>query len=108
MGKESDRAISKLITLDCVAEYNCYSLTGQSCSSVVSLEAPQYDPSLRSPVHIVAVIDKSQSMKFNIELVKKALKFVISQCEYIAIIMCIHVQFINWLLECFSRVKMHI
>ncbi len=78
---------SKLINLSISTEYNCYPQVSSFCVGIVSLKAPLYDFSLRSPVDIVAVIDKSGSMAEKIGLVKAALKFVISQRKYRSVCM---------------------
>lgn len=75
------------ITLSGVADYDSFhpswsSNQPQDCWAITNLKAPFYEPSARAPVDIVAVIDKSGSMRGSkIELVRKTLLFVIDQCE---------------------------
>ena len=71
------------ITLSATPEYACYKAESEhNCWAVASFKAPFYEPTSRAPVDIVAVIDKSGSMRgTKIELVKKTLLFVIDQCE---------------------------
>lgn len=73
------------ITLSASAEYACYSFRSeQHCWAVTSNKAPFYEPTSRAPVDIVAVIDKSGSMRGpKIELVKKTLLFVIDQRKFV-------------------------
>ena len=77
-------AVSEQISLSCSAEYDSYPLTEQSCWAITSFKAPFYEPTSRSSVDIVAVIDKSGSMRGDkIALVRKTLLFVIDQCEFL-------------------------
>ena len=71
------------IALSAVAEYVNYPPgTQQVCWATTSIKAPFYEPTSRSPVDIVAVIDRSGSMRGGkLELVKKTLLFVIDQCK---------------------------
>ena len=81
---EETPAASEQISLNCSAEYASYPLTEQSCWAITSFKAPFYEPTSRSSVDIVAVIDKSGSMRGDkIALVRKTLLFVIDQCECI-------------------------
>ncbi len=75
--------VSDQISLTCSAEYMSYPLSEQTCWSVTSLKAPFYEPTARASVDIVAVIDKSGSMKHGnkLSLVKETLHFVIDQCK---------------------------
>ena len=83
------KAISKIgndntsLSLTASTEYTCYKpTTKQLCWAVTSLKAPFYEPQARANVDIVAVIDKSGSMRGNkIALVRATLLFVIDQCE---------------------------
>ena len=82
MAEEETPTVSEQISLDCSAEYASYPLTEQSCWAITSIKAPFYEPTSRSSVDIVAVIDKSGSMAGSkLALVKKTLLFVIDQCE---------------------------
>ncbi len=71
------------VALIAATEYACYSpATVQTCWGVTSFKAPFYEPSVRSSVDLVAVIDKSGSMGGRkIALVRETLLFVIDQCE---------------------------
>lgn len=81
MSAASDTANTS-ITLSASTEYQSYGVANDQCWAVVSLKAPFYEPTARAPVDIVAVIDKSGSMRgTKIEMVKKTLVFVIDQCE---------------------------
>ena len=73
------------IVLTAITEYACYSPGSlQECWAVTSLKAPLYEPSARASVDIVAVIDKSGSMRGQkIALVRETLLFVIDQCKFI-------------------------
>jgi hypothetical protein len=75
------RAAVERIALSAVAEYVSYPPASQQvCWATTSLKAPFYEPTSRSPVDIVAVIDKSGSMRGGkLELVKKTLLFVVDQ-----------------------------
>ena len=53
-----------------------------SCATAHHLHTPQHTHHNRAPVDIVAVVDKSGSMKDDIHLVKKTLKFITSQLTY--------------------------
>ena len=76
-----------MISLNCFAEYNHYALSNQTCWAVVSFSAPSCEYSMRTPVDIVAVIDKSGSMGGRkLELVKDTLKFMIDLCELLVIV----------------------
>ena len=86
------------IALSATSEYACYPLaTQQVCWATTSLKAPFYEPAVRAPVDVVAVIDKSGSMRGGkLELVKKTLLFVIDQRKsqdimYILIHVHVHV-----------------
>lgn len=71
------------VSLSCSSEFVAYA-SGQAHAAwtVVSLKAPIYEPSTRAAVDVVAVIDKSGSMAgAKLDLVKKTLEFVISQCK---------------------------
>ncbi len=76
------------IVISASSEYNCYDASSeQLCWAVTNFKAPFYEPTSRAPVDIVAVIDKSGSMKgTKMELVKKTLLFVIDQCMLIILI----------------------
>ena len=76
-------AVTERIALTAAAEFACYPpTTEQPCWAVASIKAPFYEPTSRAPVDIVAVIDKSGSMRGEkLELVKKTLNFVIEQRE---------------------------
>jgi Mg-chelatase subunit ChlD len=77
------RAAVERIALSAVAEYVSYPPASQQvCWATTSLKAPFYEPTSRSPVDIVAVIDKSGSMRGGkLELVKKTLLFVVDQLK---------------------------
>ena len=72
------------ILLTATTEYVSYNpATKQQCWAVTSLKAPFYEPSDRASVDIVAVIDKSGSMRGQkIALVRETLLFVIDQCKW--------------------------
>ena len=71
------------IQLSSCAEYQTYTCNEQACWAMASFKAPFYEPTSRPSVDIVAVIDKSGSMRgVKLDLVKKTLLFVIDQCEY--------------------------
>ena len=76
---------SDRINLSAAAEYESYlAKTAQMCWAVANFKAPLYEPTSRAPVDIVAVIDKSGSMRGSkIELVKKTLLFVVDQCKFV-------------------------
>ena len=76
------------IVLSPSAEYACYlAKTKQLCWAVTNFKAPFYEPTSRAPVDIVAVIDKSGSMRGSkIDLVRKTLLFVIDQCKFTLIL----------------------
>ena len=70
------------IKLSGCAEYQTYTCNEQACWATASFKAPLYEPTSRPTVDIVAVIDKSGSMRgTKLDLVKKTLLFVIDQCE---------------------------
>lgn len=75
------------IVLSGIAEYESFhpawnSNATQTCWAITNIKAPSYEPESRSPVDIVAVIDKSGSMRGEkIKLVRKTLLFVVDQCE---------------------------
>jgi len=71
------------VKLTAKTEHPCYSPSSkQECWAISSLQAPLYEPSSRASVDIVAVIDKSGSMRGEkIALVRKTLEFVIDQCK---------------------------
>ena len=71
------------VRLTAKTEHHCYSPSSkQECWAITSLKAPRYEPTSRASVDIVAVIDKSGSMRGEkIALVRKTLEFVIDQCE---------------------------
>ena len=75
--------VAERIALTAATEFACYPPTGeQACWATASLKAPFYEPMARAPVDIVAVIDKSGSMRgAKLDLVKKTLLFVIDQCK---------------------------
>ena len=77
------------VALSCSAEYATYPRgSKQVCWATASLKAPFYEAAARAPVDIVAVIDKSGSMRgAKLDLVKKTLLFVVDQC---ALNICIH------------------
>ena len=79
---ELQSAGGEQVALSCCAEYAAYPRgSEQVCWATVSLKAPFYEPFSRSPVDIVAVIDKSGSMRgAKLDLVKKTLLFVVDQC----------------------------
>ena len=70
------------IALTATTEFACYPpASQQACWATASIKAPFYEPAARAPVDIVAVIDKSGSMRGGkLELVKKTLLFVVDQC----------------------------
>ena len=72
------------VTLTASTEYSCYSPARvQQCWGVATFKAPFYEPSIRASVDVVAVIDKSGSMRGQkIALVKETLLFVIDQCKF--------------------------
>ncbi len=80
---EQQEAVVERVALTAAAEFACYAPgSEQPCWAVTSLKAPFYEPTSRAPVDIVAVIDKSGSMRGQkLDLVKKTLEFVIEQCE---------------------------
>ena len=67
--------------MSCKPEFDAYPPDQEVvCWATVTLQAP-YRP--RVPVDIVAVIDKSRSMKGEkLDLVKKTLHFVVDQCMF--------------------------
>ena len=69
------------MAISCTAEYEAYPPHQEVvCWATVTLKAP-YIP--RVPVDIVAVIDKSRSMKGEkLSLVKKTLHIVVDQCRF--------------------------
>lgn len=71
------------IHLSAATEFNSYlARAKQQCWAVASFKGPFYEPTSRAPVDIVAVIDKSGSMRGSkLDLVKKTLLFVIEQCK---------------------------
>ena len=70
------------ISLTCSAEYSSYALNEQNCWAITSFKGPFYEPTSRASVDIVAVIDKSGSMRGEkLTLVKETLHFIIDQCE---------------------------
>lgn len=71
------------VSLTASTEYFCYVPTKKHhCWALTSLKAPFYESSARSSVDIVAVIDKSSSMRGEkIALVRETLLFVIDQCK---------------------------
>ena len=71
------------ISVSATAEYDRYPHSSeQACWAIASFKAPFYEPTSRAPVDIVAVIDKSGSMRgTKLDLVKKTLLFVVDQCE---------------------------
>lgn len=70
------------INLSACGEYQSYSCAEQTCWATASFKAPFYEPTSRPTVDIVAVIDKSGSMRgVKLDLVKKTLLFVIDQCK---------------------------
>ncbi len=79
------------VSLAASTEYFCYGPTKKHhCWALTSLKAPYYESSARSSVDIVAVIDKSSSMRGEkISLVRKTLLFVIDQCK-------IHIFYNSW------------
>ncbi|XP_064400224.1 uncharacterized protein LOC135346514 [Halichondria panicea] len=82
--KETDVVLTGCdqIALECSTEYVSYPLTEQTCWAVTSFKAPFYEPTSRASVNIVAVIDKSGSMKGEkLKLVKETLHFVIDQLK---------------------------
>ena len=61
---EQQEPVAERITLSSAAEFACYlPASEQTCWAVTSLKAPFYEPTSRAPVDIVAVIDKSGSMR---------------------------------------------
>lgn len=80
---ELQAAVAERIALTATTEYACYPpASQQACWATASLKAPFYEPTSRAPVDIVAVIDKSGSMRGGkLELVKKTLLFVVDQCK---------------------------
>jgi hypothetical protein len=76
------------INLSGCGEYESYSCKEQTCWATASFKAPFYEPTSRPTVDIVAVIDKSGSMRgVKLGLVKKTLLFVIDQCKRIILFM---------------------
>lgn len=81
-GAEAAAKGSDQISLTCSTEYSSYPLSEQTCWAVTSFKAPFYEPTARASVDIVAVIDKSGSMRGQkLSLVKDTLHFVIDQCK---------------------------
>jgi hypothetical protein len=82
---EIQAAGGQRVALSSTAEYPTYPPASQQvCWAVTSLKAPFYEPTARAPVDIVAVIDKSGSMRGGkLDLVKKTLLFVVDQRECI-------------------------
>ena len=85
--KETDAAVltgCDQISLECSIEYVSYPLTEQTCWAVTSFKAPFHETTSRASVDIVAVIDKSGSMKGEkLKLVQETLHFVIDQCKWL-------------------------
>ena len=72
------------ISLTTSTQYTAYDHTKATtdCIAMASLRGPKYDAQSRSPVDIVAVIDRSDSMEGNeLLLVKKTLLFIIDQLD---------------------------
>lgn len=80
---EAVAVMEERISLSATTEYASYPSTSQQvCWAIASLKAPFYEPTARAPVDIVAVIDKSGSMRGGkLDLVKKTLLFVVDQCK---------------------------
>ena len=78
-------ASSEQVALSCNAEYATYPRgSNQVCWATASLKVPFYEAAARAPVDIVAVIDKSGSMRgAKLDLVKKTLLFVVDQCTFL-------------------------
>ncbi len=77
-------ATNDRISIEWTPEFAAYPpTTKQECWSVCTLKAPFFEPDVRAPVDIVAVIDKSGSMHGEkLNLVKETLEFVIDQCKF--------------------------
>ena len=73
------------ISVNWTPEFGSYTPTAeQPAWTVCTLKAPFYEPTSRAPVDIVAVIDKSGSMRGEkLTLVKATLEFVIDQCKWL-------------------------
>ena len=71
------------IRLEVTPEFAAYAPGGQeTCWATSTIIAPFYEPTSRSELDLVAVIDRSDSMSgTNINLVKETLAFVIDQCK---------------------------
>ena len=72
------------ITLRTITDFDCYALTPCSCCIDVKLTAPTYseDGDIRAPIDLVAVIDRSGSMKGQkLDLVLKVLHFVLTHLQ---------------------------
>jgi Mg-chelatase subunit ChlD len=69
------------IALEITPEYTSYSPGGQEkCWATATMTAPFYEPTSRSEIDLVAVIDRSGSMGGSkINLVKETLVFIIDQ-----------------------------
>ena len=82
------------ITISCESEYKDYNYNEKvDIWTLVSLKAPRQieeeNEEKRAPIDLVAVIDKSGSMSGEkLELVKKTLEFVLTQCKLIFILLC--------------------
>ena len=71
------------IKLEVTPEFAAYGPGGkETCWATSTIIAPFYEPTSRSEIDLVAVIDRSGSMSgTKIELVKETLAFVIDQCK---------------------------
>ena len=81
------------VCMSASAEYASYlANSAQLCWAVTNFKAPFYEPTSRAPVDIVAVIDKSGSMRGEqLRLVKKTLLFMIDQC-----MCCVSLLWVGW------------
>ena len=65
------------------SDHEIYTYNEQSCKMTLSVKVPEFYPEKRIRVDIVAVIDRSGSMRGEkLEFVKKTLDFIIERGEY--------------------------
>ena len=80
---------SQEIDLTASIQYVAYdhAMPTADCIAMATVRAPLYEPQSRSPVDIVAVIDRSGSMSgIKLDLVRKTLLFVIDQCKFVCMV----------------------